>query len=64
MVDGLEEWSNLLRNNSDILVVETVEKLANLVTEKRASRKVYAEEHHRISSEVVRVIKLVTFLIS
>uniref|UniRef100_A0A6A7G3S7 Tyrosine-protein kinase n=1 Tax=Hirondellea gigas TaxID=1518452 RepID=A0A6A7G3S7_9CRUS len=55
MVDNLEEWSNLMRQNADTLVLEVMEKLAALVTEKRASRKVYYEEHHRITNEVPRL---------
>lgn len=55
MIDGFEEWSNLLRHNADTLVSDTVEKLSALITEKRASRKVYFEEHQRISNEVQRV---------
>ena len=55
MIESLEEWSSLLRQNADTLVLETVEKLAALITEKRASRKVYFEEHQRISNEVSRV---------
>ncbi|KAG0713826.1 Tyrosine-protein kinase Fer [Chionoecetes opilio] len=57
MVEGLEEWSNAVRQNADTLVVDTVEKLAALITEKRASRKVYYEEHQRITNEVSRVLQ-------
>ncbi|KAK7078536.1 hypothetical protein SK128_006415 [Halocaridina rubra] len=55
MVDGIEEWSNIMRQNADTLVIDTVEKLASLITEKRASRKVYYEEHQRITNEVSRL---------
>ncbi|XP_050739542.1 tyrosine-protein kinase Fer-like isoform X4 [Eriocheir sinensis] len=55
MVGGLEQWSTVVRQNADTLVVDTVEKLAALITEKRASRKVYYEEHQRISNEVTRL---------
>ncbi|XP_068219598.1 tyrosine-protein kinase Fer isoform X5 [Palaemon carinicauda] len=55
MVDGVEEWSNIMRQNADTLVIDTVEKLAALITEKRASRKVYYEEHQRITNEVSRL---------
>ncbi|XP_063846963.1 LOW QUALITY PROTEIN: tyrosine-protein kinase Fer-like [Scylla paramamosain] len=55
MVDGLEDWSNTMRENADTLVADTVEKLVALITEKRASRKVYYEEHQRITNEVSRL---------
>lgn len=55
MVEGLDEWSSIMRQNADTLVLDTVEKLAALITEKRASRKVYYEEHQRITNEVSRV---------
>ncbi|XP_069969888.1 tyrosine-protein kinase Fer isoform X3 [Penaeus vannamei] len=55
MVEGLDEWSNIMRQNADTLVIDTVEKLAALITEKRASRKVYHEEHQRITNEVSRL---------
>ncbi|XP_047738091.1 tyrosine-protein kinase Fer isoform X2 [Hyalella azteca] len=54
MLESLEEWSSLMRHNADVLVLEAVEKLAALITEKRASRKVYCEEHLRITNEVAR----------
>ncbi|KAF2359741.1 SH2 domain [Trinorchestia longiramus] len=54
MVESLEQWSSAMRQNADMLVLEAVEKVAALMTEKRASRKVYCEEHHRIASEVAR----------
>ncbi|XP_045133429.1 tyrosine-protein kinase Fer-like isoform X2 [Portunus trituberculatus] len=54
MVDGLEDWSSTMRENADTLVADTVEKLVQLITEKRASRKVYYEEHQRITNEVSR----------
>ncbi|KAK8754341.1 hypothetical protein OTU49_015674 [Cherax quadricarinatus] len=55
MVEGLDEWSSIMRQNADTLVLDTVEKLAALITEKRASRKVYYEEHQRITNEVTRL---------
>ncbi|XP_071513497.1 tyrosine-protein kinase Fer isoform X3 [Panulirus ornatus] len=55
MVEGLDEWSSIMRQNADTLVLDTVEKLAALITEKRASRKVYYEEHQRITNEVSRL---------
>lgn len=55
MVEGLEKWGTVMRQNADTLVLDTVEKLAALITEKRASRKVYYEEHQRITNEVSRV---------
>ncbi|XP_042219998.1 tyrosine-protein kinase Fer-like isoform X3 [Homarus americanus] len=55
MVEGLDEWSSIMRQNADTLVVDTVDKLAALITEKRASRKVYYEEHQRITNEVTRL---------
>jgi len=55
MIDSLEEWSSLMRQNADTLVLQAVEKLAALITEKRASRKVYYENHQRITNEVPRV---------
>ncbi|XP_076040534.1 tyrosine-protein kinase Fer isoform X2 [Oratosquilla oratoria] len=55
MVEGLDEWSTLMRQNADTLVLDTVEKLAALITEKRASRKIYYEEHQRITDEVIRL---------
>ncbi|CAL4063696.1 unnamed protein product, partial [Meganyctiphanes norvegica] len=60
MVTGLDEWSTLMRQNADNLVLETVEKMAALITEKRASRKVYFEEHQRITNEVTRLQEAVS----
>lgn len=59
MVESLEQWSNQMRHSADTLVLESVEKLASLITEKRASRKVYLEEHQRIANEVPRVSYIV-----
>ena len=57
-VEGLEQYSSLLLESADALVDDCAGRLSSLITEKRASRKVYAEDHAKIVDRLSEVGKL------
>ena len=55
MVETTETIGRVVRQNADFLATNTLESITNLILEKKALRKVYTEEHHRIHDELTRV---------
>lgn len=51
MMEELESAAKLIKANADAVEKETLEKLNSLCMEKRRARKVYQEEHNRISQQ-------------
>lgn len=53
-----EEWENisrLIRANAEALESKALDRLTTLMTERRKSRKVYQEDHTKISSQFTQV---------
>lgn len=58
-----EEWENtskLIRANAEALESRALDRLITLMTERRKSRKVYQEDHSKISSQFVQLSEEVT----
>ncbi|XP_003745932.1 tyrosine-protein kinase Fer [Galendromus occidentalis] len=55
VVETTETIGRVVRQNADFLATNTLESITNLILEKKALRKVYTEEHHRIHDELTRL---------
>ncbi|XP_022701492.1 tyrosine-protein kinase Fer-like isoform X3 [Varroa jacobsoni] len=55
IVETTETIGRIVRQNADFLAANTLESITNLILEKKALRKVYMEEHHRIHAELTRL---------
>lgn len=62
MIEQTEALSRLIKQNAEHLAIQTLDKLENLLSEKRACRKLYIEEHIRISTDLLQVRCLLCFL--
>ncbi|CAM1314224.1 FES (predicted) [Pycnogonum litorale] len=60
MMEETEALSRLMKQNADYLAIHTLDKLTNLISEKRASRKFYLEEHIRITNELSQMQAVVS----
>lgn len=47
--------SRLVKQNADFLASHTIDDMNALISEKRALRKLYVDEHNRIHGELLRV---------
>uniref|UniRef100_T1J3P8 Tyrosine-protein kinase n=1 Tax=Strigamia maritima TaxID=126957 RepID=T1J3P8_STRMM len=60
MVEETESLSRMIKQNADHIACMTLEKLNFLINEKRICRKMYADEHNRIETELSRLQDVVT----
>ena len=57
-----EEWestSRLVKANAEALESRALDRLNTLMTERRKARKVYQEDHSKISSQFTQVSELI-----
>ena len=55
VIKQTENYMNLVKSNTDQLTSATLEKLQQLIDNKRAQRKLYGEERHRLETDNERV---------
>ncbi|GFS86406.1 tyrosine-protein kinase Fer [Nephila pilipes] len=53
--EEMETTSRIIRRNADSLISSTVEAISSLISEKRALKKTYVEEHDALNRELVRL---------
>ena len=51
----MDTTSRIIRRNADSLISSTVESINGLISEKRALKKLYVEEHDTLHRELNRV---------
>lgn len=57
----METTSRIIRRNADSLISSTVESINGLISEKRALKKLYVEEHDALHRELNRVSVYIDF---
>lgn len=57
IVKETETLAGIVKSNADTVCSQTIEKLVNLIEEKKVSKVAYAEERRRLDDDLKKVTK-------